>query len=324
MSISHPAISCVVIGINCENTLTACLESMKTLHSPAPEEIIYVDGGSKDKSVSIAKAISGIKVIEGNFKNPTPGKGRNAGWHAATGEWIQFFDGDTIAEKRWFLNAVKYIREGVAAIFGKRQEKNRNKNWFHFIADLEWLQPISDAKFFGGDVLIRRTVLEETGGYDDSLIGGEDPELSFRIRKKGWKIIGADTVMCYHDINMISLKQYLTRAVRSGYAYAEAGLKMLKYGEKEWFFKTAKISLKAILVIALIILGIFSGFQLALILAVATAFFPLLKTLKFKERFKITFKEALIYAVNCSIVMWPQFLGVLKYFLTSRYAKIRQ
>jgi GT2 family glycosyltransferase len=42
--------------------------------------------------------------------------------------------------------------------------------------------------FFGGGVLIRREALEDANGYDEYLIAGEDPDLSYRIREKGWEI----------------------------------------------------------------------------------------------------------------------------------------
>jgi GT2 family glycosyltransferase len=304
-----------VIGLNCERSITACLQSIKDSSTLNVSEIIYVDGGSQDKSVSYARSIDGIKIIELNLKNPTPGKGRNIGWQAAKGEWVHFFDSDTIVDKDWFLKVLKYIDDRTAAVFGLLKERYPNRNIFHFIANLEWPQPASEAKFCGGNVMIRRAVLEETTGYDEKLFGGADPELSVRMRAKGWNIKGVDAFMCYHDINMNSLSEYFKRSLRVGQAYAEAGVKMLRFGEKTWFLTTIKVLTRTTLVFSLITMAIFSKHSIYGLLAAAAIFTPMLKTRFVQKKFRISFKQAIIYTLHCAIVIWPQFCGILKYYL---------
>jgi len=308
------SITCVVIGLNTERTICECLESVKKQQDVFIKEIIYVDGGSKDKSIEIAKKVNDVKVIELCLNKPTPGKGRNVGWRIATGDWIHFFDSDTVVDKGWISKAIKRVDGKTAAIFGLRKEKRPHKNYFHFIADLEWPKPGSKAKFFGGDVLIKHSVLEETGGYDESLIAGEDPELSVRIRNKGWKIIGVDDFMCYHDINMKDIRQYFRRAFRGGYAYASAGIKMAKIGENVWLLEIIKIFIKAILVISLIFVSIFYRIYIVAPLILFVFFFPLIKISSFKKRLKVNIKEALIYAFHCSVIIWPQLFGAAAYY----------
>ena len=318
MTSYFPNVSCVVIGINCERTLFSCLESIQKLDYPKPLEIIYVDGGSTDRSVLIGRRFHNIAIIELNLKNPTPGKSRNIGWKASKGEWVHFFDSDTIVNKDWLSGAVKHINSGLGAIFGWRKELYSSRNWFHFVADLEWTKPSNESNFFGGDVLLRRSVLEETGGYDEGLVAGEEPELSARIRRRGWKISGIDAIMCYHDIHMNSLTQYFRRSFRTGYGYAEAGIKMLKSDEKEWISKAIKIFLKETLVIFLFVLGIFSRFHIWWLVALAAFFSPLRKVQTFRKEFGITFREAVVYASHCSIVSWFQFFGILRFCLTRK------
>ena len=74
MANNNPKISVVVIGINREPTLSACLNSVLKLDYPQLVEVIYVDGGSKDSSVAVARSIPGVKVLELNLKHPTPGR----------------------------------------------------------------------------------------------------------------------------------------------------------------------------------------------------------------------------------------------------------
>lgn len=315
MNKKSPTISCVIIGLDCEKTITNCILSIMKAPNANVEETIYVDSGSRDKSVAVIKSIVGVRIIELNLKQPTPGKARNAGWHAAKGEWVHFFDGDVVLDENWIVEAIKHIDKNVGAIYGLTKEQFPGRNWFHFVADLEWTPPEARAKFFGGDVLIKRSILEETEGYDEHLVAGEEPELSVRIRNRGWKILGVNAPMCRHDMNMTRVGQYVSRGIRSGYGYAEAGLKMLKFREASWAFKAVKIALKATMVLFLISAAIISKFHIYWIMALITIFFPFVKVGFFKRKFDIGFKEAFVYAFHCSIVLWLQFFGILKYFL---------
>lgn len=319
---NYPSISCVVIGLNCERTIADCLESIKDSSYSNMTEIIYVDGGSKDRSVEIAKLTKGVQVVELKLEHPTPGKGRNAGWRKVEGEWVHFFDSDVVVYRNWILEAVKHIDEKTGAVFGWRKEIHPRKNWLHFIADFEWAKPIRDAKFFGGDVLIRRQILEETGGYNESLIAGEDPELSVRIRNNEWKIRGVNSLTCYHDINMDSMRQYFRRSFRSGYGYADAGIKMLKAKEIAWVLKTVKICIKAVLVLFLATFSLFAKSCIGGLLTLILFFSPMIKIFYFQKKFNIRLSRALLYAIHCSIILWPQFFGVTNYFFKQIIKKL--
>src|SRR5580698_9159558 len=89
-------ISVVVIGRNEGERLRRCLQSVLSMaHDNFQTEIIYVDSGSTDGSVSLAEAM-GAKAIALQPERPTAALGRNAGWRLATGSIVLFLDGDTI------------------------------------------------------------------------------------------------------------------------------------------------------------------------------------------------------------------------------------
>lgn len=309
-----PLISCVVIGRNCEKFLSGCFNSLQKISYDHPIEIIYIDGASDDNSVAIAQGFSAVTVIESGSGQNTPGKSRNQGWKLTKGEWVQFFDGDCVAASNWLKDAVNDIDDKTAAIFGWIKEVYPHKNWFHFTADLEWLNPVLEKIFFGGNVLIRRSVLEETGGYDESLIAGEDPELAVRIRNKGWNIKGLNTLMCHHDIRLDTFSQYLRRSFRTGIGYAQAGLKMLKYGKRDWFIKTMKILTKGILFFLLLFTGIFLRPHFLALLAILILFFPFSKMLFFQKKFNLSLPQAFLYSFHCCLVFFPHLFGIIWYF----------
>jgi hypothetical protein len=89
------------------------------------------------------------------------------------------------------------------------------------VLDLDWVYPPGVTQFCGGDALMRREVLENTGGFDDTLIAGEEPELCRRIRRLGFVIQHIDAPMTGHDLAIRSFGAYWKRAFRAGHAYAE-------------------------------------------------------------------------------------------------------
>jgi GT2 family glycosyltransferase len=69
---------------------------------------------------------------------------------------------------------------------------------------------------------MRAAAFLSVGGFDPSLIAGEEPELCLRLRRKGHKIARLDREMTLHDAAMLRFSQFWRRCVRAGHAYAEA------------------------------------------------------------------------------------------------------
>jgi len=166
-------IDCVIIGVNCESTLKECIQSViNSNYSDGDIHIYYVDGGSTDNSVLIAKEFHQVHTVEINPEYPTPGIGRNCGWRAGKSPFVQFIDSDTILNADWFSKSVECFADTVGAIRGNREEINPDASVYNWIGNLEWNAAPGECDAFGGDVLIRRSILEQTNGYDEVLVGG--------------------------------------------------------------------------------------------------------------------------------------------------------
>lgn len=326
---SLPRIDCVVIGVNASATLQRCLQSIK--NSSYPKDmltIIYVDGGSDDDSISIAQSVNSVQTISLDMVHPTPGSGRNAGWKCGSAPLVQFLDSDTILDPDWLLTGVTALQPDAGAVSGKRLEINADKSVYNWIGSLEWNGEPGYTDCFGGDVLIRRTVLEETGGYDEILVGGEDPELSRRVHLMGWKLLQLNNAMTYHDLAMKTVSQYWKRAYRSGYGFAAVVDKLAKNPGSFWKKEFRRILVRGggsilLLSTALIFFifkplpsfSIYAGLLLFTLAIVLLLFPRLFRVNYFQHDKKISRKQAIIYAWHCSLVVIPDIFGVARYYL---------
>jgi GT2 family glycosyltransferase len=316
MDHSKPCISAVIIGIDVEKTIQDCIQSVRDANYPQDQiEIIYVDGGSSDRSVELANEVEGVKVLELNLEIPTPGRGRNAGWKLAKHNTIQFLDADTVMSPEWLNVSYPLLKEEVVAVCGKCAESNRYKNCYHLIGDIEWDGTTGEVDAFGGIVLVNSEALKGVGGFDDRLVAGEEPDLSYRMRKLGGKIIRISDLMVYHDINMTKFSQYWKRSVRSGYAYAEVASRYIHQEEKFWLEQCIRITLSVMLPWIMIFLGFFVGFPLTgIFVGLGLAFRNLRNIPKYKEKYQLTNQQSLVYMLHLSFVVYPQMVGVMKYF----------
>lgn len=242
----------VIIGRNEGARLERCLRSVLAMQPlPVELEIIYVDSASTDGSPARAATL-GAQVITVYPERPAAAIGRNAGWRAATAPLILFLDGDTILHPDFVHVAAQHLADPkVAIVWGHRRELYPQVSIYQRVLDLDWVYPPGISEFCGGDALMRRSVLEEVGGYDPLLIAGEEPEMCQRIRSRGYTILHIDQPMTLHDLAITRWAQYWRRAVRAGHAYAEVSTRLKNTAYPLWQREARKNLLHAGVLIGL-------------------------------------------------------------------------
>jgi glycosyltransferase involved in cell wall biosynthesis len=230
-----PTLSVVIIGRNEGTRLTRCLQSVAGVQSAGQIEIIYVDSASTDGSPENARNYQAqVVILDG--EGQTAARGRNAGWPRSLAEYVLFLDGDTILNPEFPRAALEILKSNaqIAAVWGHRRELCPERSIYNRVLDLDWIYLPGFTEYFGGDVMIRRSALVETGGYDPRLIAGEEPELGRRLRARGYLILHIDTPMTLHDLNMTRFRQYWLRAFRAGFAYAEISERFSRTTDPMW------------------------------------------------------------------------------------------
>jgi hypothetical protein len=135
---------------------------------------------------------------------------------------IFFLDGDVVVDPDFLARSVGHFADRkLVSVWGKLRERYPQASIYNRICDLDWVYPFGPVELFGGIALVRRAGLEEVGGFNEHLAAGEEPELSRRLRERGWTILHTDEPMALHDLAMMHWGQYWRRLVRSGVAYAQ-------------------------------------------------------------------------------------------------------
>jgi glycosyltransferase involved in cell wall biosynthesis len=233
---NDPVLSIVVIGRNEGQRLARCIESVTALRGVSGQkQIIYVDSASTDDSPAIARAL-GAEVIVLGAENSTAARGRNAGWRRARAPFVLFLDGDTVLHEDFPRLALAALAHDstVVAVWGHRRELHPESSLYNRVLDLDWIYAPGDTDYCGGDVLMRRCVLEQVDGFDPTLIAGEEPELCRRLRHCGYRIRHIDSPMTRHDLNITRFRQYWRRALRAGHAYAEISNRFRETSDPMW------------------------------------------------------------------------------------------
>lgn len=307
-------IGAVVIGRNEGQRLLNCLQSLHEF-----DHFVYVDSGSTDGSVLAARSLGAI-VIELDLLTPfTAARARNQGikrllelWPQT--EFIQLIDGDCELQSGWLIEAVNFLKdhEIFAAVCGRRRERYPTATLYNQLCDIEWDTPIGEAHACGGDALFRVSALTAVDGYRDSLIAGEEPEMCFRMRQLGWKIMRIDAEMTLHDAAMTRFSQWWKRNQRAGHAYAEGYALHGKSSEK---FKRSEcrsiLFWSGVLPMVIILMTTITSFFLVLFLIYPLQIMRL--TLRYRGRWG-NVNLAFIYAVSNVIGKWPQLFGMMAFF----------
>ncbi|MEJ6396231.1 glycosyltransferase [Gymnodinialimonas sp. 2305UL16-5] len=217
------SIGVVVIGRNEGERLRRCLDSLKD----NVQHIVYVDSGSTDDSLDVARQAGAI-VHELDMSRPfNPARARGEGFDRLMAgpkpTYVQFVDGDCEVQPGWVPTAAAYLEahSDVGAVCGRRRERFPDATIWNKLIDLEWDTPPGEIKACGGDSLTRADAVAAVGGFDPGVVAGEEAEMCVRLRQAGWRIWRLDEEMTLHDAAMTRFGQWWKRTRRSGHGYAE-------------------------------------------------------------------------------------------------------
>ncbi len=204
-------ITVVIPAFNCEGYIREAMGSV-CRQSVDGFEIVVVDDGSRDGTLGILKEMgSGHAMRILTQSNQGPAAAMNAGIGAASGDWIVVMHGDDVmkpdrlkvlaeamesvpADVGIISAAVELVSEDGRSLGRARPELPRNP---FYLGD-------DDTNFIVGGLYhtaLRRSMLEQVGGYDASCRLNEDVELYNRCVEAGYGVLVLDECLMEYRIH---------------------------------------------------------------------------------------------------------------------------
>ena len=230
---NKPELSIVILNYNTKELLVDCLNSIKESEKEVPLEVIVSDNGSDDGSVEmVGKKFPWVRVLVG--ENVGFSAGNNRAKDYIKGKIVLFLNPDTVIKKDVLKETIAYLKKhaDVGALscklvlpdgsFDKDTRRSFPTPWvtfIHLVLRLDRVFPKS--RFFskywygyisedethevdalqGAFLLTWKKLLDKVGWFDEGYyFDAEDIDLSWRIKKEGYKLI------YYPKVSIIHLK----------------------------------------------------------------------------------------------------------------------
>ncbi|MDW7710700.1 MAG: mycofactocin biosynthesis glycosyltransferase MftF [Deferrisomatales bacterium] len=207
---ARPSVTVVIPVKDRADELERCLASLERLRYPRELlEVIVVDDGSTDESPAVARA-HGARVVASGGCGAGPASARNRGAREARGELLAFIDSDCTSAPDWLAELVgRFADPEVGAVGGRVEGMHCATRLDQYEARMSSLS-LGDRELSGRDgddtfyvpscnILVRRSAFREAGGFRAGMHVGEDVDLSWRLRDRGYRLVYVPRGWVYHE-----------------------------------------------------------------------------------------------------------------------------
>lgn len=213
-----------------------------------PDEIIIVDGGSTDDTVSLIKELTTgdhrYRLIEAG--RAMPGKGRNIGSSNAKNEWISYTDAGIELNNEWLQKLVEAKENLPEASIVYGNYSPQIKSLFDKCATITYVAPFVQDKIRGKtivSILLKKEVWEKAGGFPDWR-AAEDLVFMEKAELLGYRTTTAPGAMAKWELQPNLTSTYKKFMIYSAYNVWGGRQKYWHYGIlKHYLFVSALIAL---------------------------------------------------------------------------------
>jgi glucosyl-dolichyl phosphate glucuronosyltransferase len=238
------AVSIIICTYKRPILLESTLKSVVDLDFAADQfEVIVIDNGSDDQSHDVFESINlqgRCQMVYAREATLGLSHARNKGIGLSKGEIVAFLDDDELVDQNWLQELVKpyYSDERIACVGGRIVPvfpDNKYPSWYSkdiqgFFGGVDHGEQIHEVNFpieyiGGGNMSFNRRLIIESGMFNvrlgiigGSSYSGEENELAFRIKNKGFKVLYTPFATTYHLIESerISKQFFYKRLFQSG------------------------------------------------------------------------------------------------------------
>jgi glycosyltransferase involved in cell wall biosynthesis len=190
---ARPACSVIVPAYRAEETIQACLSSLRGQDIAEPFEVIVADS-SPDATPDLIRAeFPEVRLL--HFETRTEAaRARNAGAAVARGEIFAFLDADCVAPPDWLSRLASPLRRGYDAAGGAIVNANGESavSWAGYMCEFREFLPGGPARDASnltlGNAAYRRAVFEAAGGLPEGCFPQEDQVFHDALRRRHARI----------------------------------------------------------------------------------------------------------------------------------------
>lgn len=232
MTAPGPLISVVICTRNRADLLQRAIDSVVAQEiARSAYELVIVDNGSSDRTPVVAQSCqsaAGLRYVREDRVGLCIA--RNTGWRVAIGSYVAFLDDDAIAEPGWLASIQHAFEYGAAdlGIVGGRIDpiwEGQPPGWLSAdvagsLTIIDWgLEPkfIEDVRrvwLAGANMTVRRSVLEEIGGFHpwldrvgSNLLSSGDVFLQKQALRRGYRCLYLPQMAVRHLVPTSRLTQ---------------------------------------------------------------------------------------------------------------------
>src|SRR3989344_5816402 len=181
---NKPKLSFVLATYQGERTIKRCLDSIFSQNYPKKLiEVLVIDGGSKDKTLEIAKEYP-TKIFN-NPKKHSEGKGmgKSQGFDRASSDFIILIDQDNVLlSKNWISSILKpLLKDKDVYISGSKLTLIKNDNLINKYLSIVGTDPFMTSFSIDGQISLNKKQFKKVDNF-----------LVFQMNKNKWYIAGSN------------------------------------------------------------------------------------------------------------------------------------
>lgn len=210
----EPPFAVVIPMLNSRRTLESCLDSvLHALDRVGGGQVVVVDNGSADGSPELIAERYGARITIALAPGLRVGAARNVGVALVGAPLISFVDSDCVLEPEYYVRALQVMADPDIAATGSMYALPNDPRWLEEVWYRLHRTPADGPVTYlnAGSFVVRRSVFQAVGGFDQGLESGEDAELGQRMNDHGYRIESRAALVARHLGNPKSIRGFVQK-----------------------------------------------------------------------------------------------------------------
>ena len=220
-------ISFVIPVFNRPNEIDELLNSFCLQKESKDFEIVIIEDGSSNKCDKIIKNYKNLNISYYYKDNSGPGDSRNFGMNKAKGSYFIILDSDIILPENYCTILKDNLSKNFSDCFGGVDDSHSSFNNFQKAVSFSMTSLITTGHVRGGsrsknfqprsfNMGISKEAFLKSGGFG-KIHPGEDPDLSIRLKKAGFRTVLYENLKVFHK-RRVSIKSFFKQVYKFGVA----------------------------------------------------------------------------------------------------------